>query len=300
MKTIVFGGSGFLGSHVADALSAAGHSVTIFDCRPSRFVQRGQRFILGDILDAAQVTGAVADQDVVYNFAGLADLDHATTQPAETVRLNVLGCVNILEAARAAAVTRFVLASTIYVYSDAGGFYRASKQASELYVEEYQRRYGLDYTILRYGTLYGRRATGQNSVHRYLRQALEDRHITVYGTGDEVREYVHVEDAALASVRILDDGFRNQHVILTGHHAMRVADLLTMIREIVGSDVSVDIRPRLHGVPGVDAHYQLTPYTFRPKMARKLVANYYVDMGQGLVDCLAEIADSVSLAAPIS
>lgn len=300
MKTIVFGGSGFLGSHVADALSAAGHSVTIFDCRPSRFVQPSQRFILGNILDAADVIDAVADQNVVYNFAGLADLDRATTQPAETVRLNVLGCVNVLEAARAAAVTRFVLTSTIYVYSDAGGFYRASKQAAEIYLEEYQRRYGLDYTILRYGTLYGRRATDHNSVHGYLRQALDERRITVYGTGDEVREYIHVEDAALASVRILDNEFRNQHVILTGDHAMRVADLLTMIREIVGSDVKLDIRPHARRVPGLDAHYQLTPYTFRPKMARTLVSHYYVDMGQGLVDCLAEIAETVSLTASAS
>jgi len=298
VKAIVFGGAGFLGSHVADALSAAGHCVTIFDCRPSTFLQPNQRFILGDILDAAQVMAAVADQNVVYNFAGLADLDHATTQPAETVQLNVLGCVNVLEAARAATVTRFALASTIYVYSDAGGFYRASKQAAEIYVEEYQRRYGLDYTILRYGTLYGRRATDRNTVHRYLREALDERRITVNGTGDEVREYIHVEDAAQASVRILDADFRNQHVILTGHHAMRVTDLLTMIREIVGSDVKLDIRPEIRVAPGLDAHYQLTPYAFRPKMARKLVSHYYVDMGQGLVDCLAEIAETLALAAP--
>jgi UDP-glucose 4-epimerase len=236
------------------------------------------------------VAAAVADQHVVYNFAGLADLDHAATQPAETVRLNLLGCVNVLDAARAAGVVRCVFASTIYVYSEAGGFYRASKQAAEMYVEEYQRRYGLDYTILRYGTLYGRRATEQNSVHRYLRQALEERRMTVNGTGDEVREYIHVEDAALASVRILEDDFRNQHVILTGHQAMRISDLLSMIREIVGRDVAIDMRPHPRRGPAADAHYQRTPYTFRPKLARKLVSTYYVDLGQGLVDCLADIA----------
>jgi UDP-glucose 4-epimerase len=290
MKAIVFGGSGFVGSHVADALTAAGHCVTIFDCRPSRFAQPSQRVIAGNILDERHVMAAVADHDVVYNFAGLADLDDGATQPAETVRLNVLGCVNVLDAARAAGVARCVLASTIYVYSDAGGFYRASKQAAEMYVEEYQRRYGLDYTILRYGTLYGRRATEHNSVHRYLRQALDERRITACGTGDEVREYIHVEDAALASVRILDDEFRNQHVILTGHHAMRVSDLVSMIREIVGPDVTLDVTR----VPSGSAHYRLTPYTFRPKLARKLVSAYYVDLGQGLVDCLAAIAETRS------
>jgi UDP-glucose 4-epimerase len=81
---------------------------------------------------------------------------------------------------------------------------------------------------------------------------------------------------------------------------MRVTDLLAMIREIVGSDVKLDIRPHARSVPGLDAHYQLTPYTFRPKIARKLVSHYYVDMGQGLVDCLAEIAETLSLTASAS
>ena len=93
----------------------------------------------------------------------------------ETVRLNVLGCANLLEAARQAGAKQFVFASTIYVSSESGGFYRASKQACELLVEEYQRQFGLDYTILRYGTLYGGRTDERNSVHRYLRQALLNR-----------------------------------------------------------------------------------------------------------------------------
>lgn len=294
MKAIVFGGSGFLGSHVADALTDAGHEVTVFDRCRSRYLRSNQRLVLGDILDRDHVMHAVVDQDVVYNFAGIADLDKAQTEPADTVRSNVLGCVNLLEAARAAGASRFVLASTIYVYSDAGGFYRASKQAAEMYVEEYQRRYGLDFSILRYGTLYGRRADDRNSVHRYLRQALEERRVTVCGTGEEVREYIHVTDAADASVQVLADAYRNQRVILTGHNAMRVGDLLRMIREIVGVDVDVEFQPMASSASR--NHYQLTPYTFRPRIARKLVSHYYVDMGQGLLDCLAEIADAVPAA----
>src|SRR3989338_2313800 len=126
MKAIVFGGSGFVGSHVADALLTAGHEVTIFDLRPSRYLQDKQKFIQGDILDYEAVQKAVAGQQVLYNFAGLADFNEA--------------------AARSAQVKRFVFASSIYVYSESGGFYRASKQACELYVEEFQRRYSLDYT----------------------------------------------------------------------------------------------------------------------------------------------------------
>jgi UDP-glucose 4-epimerase len=287
MRAIVFGGSGFVGSHLADALSEAGHEVTVFDLTPSSYLRPGQRFIEGDILDVDSVRRAVAGQDILYNFAGLADIDAALARPVDTVRLNILGCVNALEASRHSGIKRFVFASTIYVYSEAGGFYRVSKQACESYIEEYQRRFGLNYTILRYGTLYGRRANTRNSVYRYLTQALKDRRITVRGTGDEMREYIHVEDASRAGVQILADEFENQNVILTGHHPMRFRDLLNLIREIVGEDVKIELL-----APPADhysGHYNLTPYTFRPKIGKKLVSNYYLDMGQGLLDCLDEI-----------
>jgi UDP-glucose 4-epimerase len=287
VKIIVFGGSGFAGSHLADALTEAGHEVTIFDLNPSPYLQKTQKFILGDVLDADAVKHAVEGHEVIYNFAGLADIDEALARPVDTVRLNVLGCVNLLEAARYANIKRFVFASTIYVYSEAGGFYRVSKQACESYIEEYQRRFNLTYTILRYGTLYGRRADSRNSVNRYLKQALYDRKISIRATGDELREYIHVEDASRASVQILEPEFENQKVILTGQHPMRFRDLLFMIREIVGVDVQIELQPPEEGESS--GHYNLTPYTFHPKIGKKLVTHYYLDMGQGLLDCLDEI-----------
>lgn len=287
MKIIVFGGSGFVGSHVSDALTEAGHEVTIFDLRPSPYLQKGQHYVQGDTLDFESVCHAVARHHVIYNFVGLADLNEALTRPIDTVRQNVLSCVNQLEAARLAGVRRFVFASSIYVYSETGGFYRVSKQACELYVEEFQKRYGIDYSILRYGTLYGRRADKRNSVYRYLREALLERRITAIGTGDEMREYIHVKDAARVSVEILTEEYKNQHVIISGHYPMRYRDLLHMIREMVGSDVHIEFAPPSgEKNPG---HYSLTPYTYHPKIGRKLVSHYYLDMGQGLLDCLEEI-----------
>ena len=292
MRAIVFGGSGFVGSHVADALTRAGNEVVIFDRCRSPYLDPRQTMVVGDILDQKAVAAAVAGQQVVYNFAGMADIDEALARPVETAQLNLVGCAQILEASRQCQVSRFVQASTIYVSSESGGFYRASKQACELWVEEYQRQFGLDYTILRYGTLYGLRSDNRNSVHRYLRQALVSRKIAAQATGDEIREYIHVTDAAENSVAILADEFRNQSVILTGHSPMRFRDLLQMIREIVGRDVEIAL-----GAPpqdGADArgHYSFTPYTFRPRVGRKLAGHSYVDLGQGLIECLEEIYES--------
>lgn len=292
MKAIVVGGSGFVGSHVADALSDAGHDVTVADIAPSRYLREGQRFEICDVTDFDAVRGAVAGHDVVYHFAGLADIAETRDRARETVLVNVAGTTNLLEAARLAGVSRFVLASTIYVVGEAGSFYRVSKQASELYVEEFEREYGLPFTILRFGTLYGRRASERNSIHRYLRQALSERKIVAYGTGEELREYIHVADAARLSVQILADEYANEHLILTGHHPLRYRELLTLIREIVGDDVEVEVHAeeadeRLSRL--YTGHYAMTPYSFRPTLTRKLVSASYVDMGEGLIDVLHEI-----------
>jgi UDP-glucose 4-epimerase len=292
MKAIVFGGSGFVGSHVADALSAAGHEVTIFDLRPAQWQRAEQHFVAGDIGDVDAVSSAVAGQDLVYHFAGLADIAECRRRPRDTALVNVAGTVNILEAARAAEIRRFVFASSIYVGGESGSFYRVSKQACELYVEEYQRAHGLDYTILRYGTLFGPRADDTNSVHRYLRQAFEERRIVGYGTGDELREYIHVADAARLSVDVLADEFANEQVVLTGQHPLHFGEFLTLIKEIVGPDVEVELRApdeALEPALIYTGHYSVTPYTFRPRLARKLVSSYYIDLGQGLLDCLQEI-----------
>ncbi|MEA2494998.1 MAG: UDP-glucose 4-epimerase [Thermoleophilaceae bacterium] len=289
MRAIVLGGSGFVGSHVADALVDAGHEVSVFDLAPSRWLAPEQQYIAGDVTDADAVAAAIDGHDVVYNFAGLADIDECRERPLDTVRVNVAGNVNALEGARRAGVKRYVFASTIYVASESGSFYRVSKQACESYIEEYEREHGVPYTILRFGTLYGRRASDTNSVHRYLKQALLDRSIVAEASGEELREYIHVEDAARLSVEVLADEFAHQQVVLTGHHALRFRDLLNLIQEIVGPDVSIELK-----APSEDsgsAHYSITPYHFRPQLPRKLIGTQYTDLGQGLIDCLRELHD---------
>ena len=154
----VIGGSGFLGSHVADKLSDSGYQVRVFDRRKSEWIRSDQEMIVGDLLNQDEVNDSVQGADVVFNFAALADLNDGLNNPLDTVRINVLGNTHVLEACRHYGVKRFVYASSVYVYSREGGFYRCSKQASEHYVEEYQKAYDLDYTVLRYGSLYGPRA----------------------------------------------------------------------------------------------------------------------------------------------
>ena len=293
MRVAVFGGSGFVGSHVADALTVKRHDVVIVDRQPSPYASAGQEMIVGDIRDGNLVDRAVHGCEVVYHFAGLADLDACRRLPIETVQANILGTVLLANACVKAHVSRFVYASTVYVYSSTGGFYRVSKQAAENYIEEFHRCDHLHFTILRYGTLYGPRADERNSVWRFLRAAIEDRRIVYPGNGEEIREYIHVADAARCSIDVLAPEYEDQHVVLTGQHPMRVRDLMLMIQEMVGQTVEVQYTSEL--APGENDHYRVTPYSFQPRIARKLVSSYYLDMGQGLLQSLSEIAETLTV-----
>jgi UDP-glucose 4-epimerase len=287
LKAIVFGGSGFLGSHVVDELLKRGYETTIFDKAPSQYLKEGQRMIIGDILDIDKVKKAVKGCDYVYNFAGIADMDDAGKKPLETVNLNILGNVNILDTSVDAKAKRFIYASSIYVYSQKGGFYRCSKQASETYIEEYNRCYGLEYTILRYGSIYGPRADDRNSIHRYLSQALKKKCIKC-SNPEEIREYIHVRDASKLSVDILDEKFTNRHIILSGNYRMKVKEMMLTIKEIMNNKIGIEF---IDSGRGRD-HYTYTPYSYTPKIGDKLLSDCHVDIGQGLLECLEEIDNS--------
>ena len=129
MKITVFGGSGFLGSHICDKLTEAGHEVTIVDVNPSPWLKDGQKMLVGSILDESVTDRAVEGADIVCNYAGIADIGEANSRPVDTARLNVVGNVMALEACRKHGIKRYIFASSLYVYGRSGGFYRCSKQA---------------------------------------------------------------------------------------------------------------------------------------------------------------------------
>lgn len=288
MNILVTGGSGFLGSHVADALSDAGHEVTIFDIRTSPYLRSDQSMVIGNLMNEEEMNTLVQGMDVVYHFAGIADIDECKVKPVDTARINILGTVNLLEACRKAMVQRFVFASSAYVYSDAGFFYRTSKQACESFIENYSELYNLKYTCLRYGSLYGPRADERNSIYKLILQAVQNGKISYQGTGEELREFIHVRDAAQSSIKILEPEYENTYITLTGKEKMRYADLLEMINEMLGNKINIEITPSTR-----KAHYRITPYNFSPKLGLKLTSNPHIDMGQGLLQCIAEMYEQI-------
>lgn len=285
-NVVVFGGSGFLGSYVADELTRRGYSVTIADLTSSKYLQSNQKFVKLDILDIKNIEVILKNVDVVYNFVAIANLDDAIHDPINAMKINVMGNLNILEACRNnKKIKRFVYASSAYALSSEGSFYGISKQSSEKLTEEYYKRYGLKYTVIRYGSLYGERASHNNYIYNLLKEAIKEGRLEYKGDGQDLREYIHAADAAKLSVDILEDTqYENEHIILTGIEKLKRLDLLTMINEIMQN--KLEIKQISNNNMG---HYKITPYTFHPTTAKKLVSNPYIDLGQGLLECIQEI-----------
>ncbi|WP_234571680.1 NAD-dependent epimerase/dehydratase family protein [Rhodohalobacter sp. 614A] len=292
LNVLVTGGAGFLGSHISDELSDRGHNVTITDLEESKWIRDDQEMAVGDITDNDFLEQVMEGKDVVYHLAALADLNAAKTRPVETAKINVLGTVNLLDMAVKKGVKRVVFASSVYVYSREGGFYRCSKQACENYIEEFNNIYDLDYTILRYGSLYGPRTDESNGVYRLLKQAMEQSEVQHRGAPEDKREYIHVLDAAKLSVDILDDEFKNTHVVITGNDVLRIEDLFYMFSEILGKNIH---QTYIEGEEW-DGHYRVTPYTFTPKTGKKLTTPHYVDMGQGILQVIEDIYRKINSA----
>ncbi len=286
-NVVVTGGAGFMGSHTADELTRRGYHVLVFDQTESPWLHSDQEMMIGDVLDPKSLAMAMKGARYVYHFAGIADIEESRSRPVETMNLNVMGASLVAEAARQRGVERVIFASTMYVYSPFGSFYRASKQAAETIIEAYQQEYALDYTFLRYGSLYGPRAQDWNGLRKYVQQVVEGGQITYAGTGEEKREYIHVYDAARLSVDVLDEKHRNRAITVTGSQILSSKEMMDLIFEIAGkkSDIVLTDTDRK------GYHYNLTPYRYTPKQAFKLVPSEFIDIGQGILELVEELQE---------
>lgn len=196
-----------------------------------------------------------------------------------------MGTTLALEAAIESGIEHFIYASTMYVNSPHGSFYRASKQAAEILIEAYSEKFSIDYTLLRYGSLYGPRAQSWNGLQKYVEQVVRTRSLTYTGTGQEKREYIHVIDAAKLTVDILDEMYKNSAITVTGQQALNSRELIDLIFEIAGVKPNIVFEEKKHN----EEHYTLTPYRCVPKASNKHVPRVFIDLAQGIFDIVREI-----------
>ncbi len=286
-KVLVFGGFGFLGYFLLKELLARNYDVTVADIKRNEEFDGVVSFFYCDISKKEEVEKVFhsAHFEIVYNLAGFANLDYAVQEPLKTLQLNVIGNMYILESCVKANIEKFIYASSAYAMSNKGSFYGISKLASEKIIEEYHQKFNLDFTILRYGSVYAEKDYDNNYIYNVIKEAVLENQINHKGDGNEIREYIHAADAARLSVDVIEsDSFNNIHVILTGSERMKRSDLFNMINEILNHRIEINYRQS-----DPQNHYKFTPYSFEPSLSRKLIANPHIDMGQGILECIRSV-----------
>ncbi|MFL5906039.1 MAG: NAD-dependent epimerase/dehydratase family protein [Solirubrobacterales bacterium] len=228
MRSLVTGGAGFIGSHVVDALIARRDEVVVFDDfstgkheNLAAAVDQGAQVRDLDVTDSDAVSEAIGSfsPQRVFHLAAQIDVRKSMADPGFDVRLNVLGTVNVLEAAARAGAERFVFTSSGgTVYGEGEGredelpfsedapnrpdsIYGQSKLAAEGYVQLYARNRGLPAVTLRLANVYGPRqdpATEAGVVAIFSEKARGGRRPDVFGTGEQTRDYIHVADVVAA------------------------------------------------------------------------------------------------------
>lgn len=263
-KVTVLGGSGFIGSHLSDYLSEMNYKVTIFDLKKSPWLKKGQKMIIGDTLNIKKLSSAIKGSDYVFNFAALADMDSLKYRAIDTVRFNILGTVNALEVSRKYKVKKFIHASTIYANTEEGGFYGRSKKAAEDYVEEYQNRFNLKYSILRFGSIYGERAGSDNGIRKILENILFRKKLIYKGTKNSIRSYIYVKDAVKLCFRSISEKYDNQYLTLTGEKKLKAKYLFNLFSKMFKISKKNIIFLKNKG------HYDVRPTPFIPRIGRSL------------------------------
>jgi UDP-glucose 4-epimerase len=251
LRVVVTGGSGFIGSHVVDKLAVAGHEPRILDVAVSPWHEPGQvDTALADLTDAEAVAEAVRGAEAIVHLAAMADVNEVVGQPERTDAVNVRGSFNLLEAARAEGVSRFLYASTIWVYGNAPGpephdedtplvlpphLYTATKLAGEMYCRSFAAMYGVPTTILRFGIPYGPRARPAAVVPAFIARAKAGAPLTIAGDGSATRQFVYVEDLAEGVVAALGPDGAGRVYNLVGDELVSVKEIADTVREQVAN-----------------------------------------------------------------
>ena len=267
MKVLVTGGAGFIGSHVAAAFLSAGHHVIVLDDLSSgkrAQVPEGARFYQMDVQSPDVREVFLRERpDVLDHHAAQMDVRHSVADPGFDARVNILGLINLLEAARAAGTRRVLFASSGGAgYGEQDEFpapeahrlqpvspYGVSKIASELYLGCFRALHGIEWAAMRYANVYGPRQDPHGEagvVAIFAQKVLRGETPTIHGDGHQTRDYVYVGDVVRANLALAEHSFNGPLNFGTGIET-DVCRLFELIAAAYGSSVRAGHGPAKPG-----------------------------------------------------
>lgn len=253
MKILITGGAGFIGSNLAKRLVNDGHAVVVLDS-----LLRGNKldkdtfskvnFIKGDVRDQSLVIEASKGCDIIFHFAAVLGVDIVADNPVETMDVEVIGTRNVVEAATINNVKKIMYASTSGIYGhsaienalteevlvDPRTSYAMAKRYNEIYLASHHEEKGLNVTSLRFFNVYGSNQDTRMVVPRFFEQALNNEAITVFGTGNQTRDFTYIDDTVEACIRLMD--INGCHIINIANEAeWCISDLAILIKDLTHS-----------------------------------------------------------------
>lgn len=273
MRVLVAGGAGFIGSSLTKVLLAEQHEVTVLDNLSKGFrtlVPPDARFIEGDLRDEERLPGWLRGHDAVIHMAAFIEVGRSVQEPVLFAENNVVNSVRLLEAMHKAGVGKIVFSSSATVYGtpqrlplreeDPLGVqsnpYGASKVSTEAFVATYNSLYAMDAIILRYFNPYGPNELHDPETHaipNFIKSVLAKKPIPLYWKGEQVRDFIYVEDLARAHTAVLDlSGL--QYFNIGSETGSKMIDIVHQITSITGYDVPIeDLGERAGDVPATYA-----------------------------------------------
>jgi len=267
MKVLVTGGAGFIGSHIVDQLIAAEHQVTVVDDLSAgslSHVNKQAEFVELSILDEKLLKLFERQQfDAVLHLAAQTIVASSLQHPDVDARMNVLGTLKVLEGCRHTRVDRIVFASSAAVYGNVSvlpvaedadrqptSFYGLSKLTAERYIQMYHDLYGLHYFILRYANVYGERQGDRGEggvVSIFARGMSEGVPLTIYGDGEQTRDFVFVDDVAAANIAALTSSNTELILNISTRTETSVNRMSALLKEISGYQGHIEYGPARSG-----------------------------------------------------
>lgn len=233
---LVTGGNGFIGKHLVDCLKKEGHQVEIFD------IKNGN-----DICDFKQVDKAIKNKDVAFHLAAVADINWARKHPYETMKINIGGTANIVEACRKYKVFLYYV-STCCVYGSQKKYpidenvllnpteiYAHSKFAGEHIILGYAKMYNFKYNITRLATTYGPGMRPALGVYIFFNQALNNKPITVHGDGRQTRNLTYIDDIIDGMLAVFHSKVKNEIININSEEEVSALKMAKMIKRMTNN-----------------------------------------------------------------
>lgn len=267
-RIFITGGRGFIASHLAEAL-VAHNRIVLYDnghrdslAGTALLEHPHVSFVQGDVVDARQLSEAMARADLVIHCAAIAGIDTVVKRPMDTMKVNLIGTLNVLEAVAATGVPKVVNFSTSEVYGPqvykadeeapttqgpVGKIrwsYAVSKLAGEHLAHAYADALGIEVVSVRPFNVYGPRQSGESAIKKFVVQAVRNEPITVTGDGTQIRAWCFIDDFVDALLRLLDRSFLRMEVFNIGNPrgTVTILELAEKVIALAGSSSKIHFR----------------------------------------------------------